>query len=308
MPTPIRIVTALLACLVSTSLFAAKPTIAVLDFVTDKNSITYGFGFVVVERVEDNTKFLSSDLMTYLVKSNKFDVVERGRMEDLLKEQDFSESGYISPKSAVKMGKLIGADYFVMGKIEQLKAVLETKKAPYADTPRPQYDGKMIVNVRIVDSRGGKIVSAAKVQVAHKDLNYNDKVRPDDFLQALKDKTVKQIVNEVISGVFPVKIVKITDGEVYLNRGAGSILEVGSNMTVYSQGESLVDPDTGESLGSAEQAVAELEVTSIQDKFSKAKILSGDKSVKPGMLVRLSAKIEKEAEATPGSSDKPLTW
>ena len=248
--------------------------------------------------------------MTYLVKTNKFDVVERSRMKDILNEQEFSESGYISPKTAVKMGKLIGADYFVMGKIEQLKAEREMTKIPYTNDVKPQYEGKMIVNVRIVDSRGGKIVTAEKFEVEHEDKNFEDKVRPDDFIQSLKDVTVKQIVSGIISGVFPVKIIKITGAEVYLNRGSGSLFEVGNKMTVFSQGESLVDPDTGESLGSAEEEVATLEITSIQKKFSKAKILSGGKAVRKGMVARISAiqEEETERELTPGSSDKPVNW
>ena len=297
----------------TSSLLAARPTIAVLDFTADKNTITFGHGFIVRETVESSTKFLTSELMTFLVKANKFDVVERSRMKDILTEQEFSESGYISPETAVKLGKLIGADYFVMGKIEQFKAGIERKKIPYTDEVQKQYEGKITVNVRIVDSRGGKIVTASKFVTEHEDRNRNrDKeVTPDDFLDALKEKSVKNIVNGIVEGVFPLKIIKITGNKVYINRGAGVSFKVGDSLAVMAQGEGLVDPDTGESLGSAEEEVGRVEVDAIQKKFSTAKIVSGAGQIKKGAIVRL-AQPESEAVVekalTPGSSDKPFNW
>jgi len=51
-----------------------------------KAKITIAPGFVVVQTVEDITRLLSSDLMTYLIKTNKFNVAERSRMKDILTE------------------------------------------------------------------------------------------------------------------------------------------------------------------------------------------------------------------------------
>lgn len=295
----------------TSSLLAARPTIAVLDFTADKNTITFGYGFIVRETVESSTKFLTSELMTFLVKANKFDVVERSRMKDILTEQEFSESGYISPETAVKLGKLIGADYFVMGKIEQFKAGVESKKIPYTDEVKKQYEGKITVNVRIVDSRGGKVVTANKFVVEHEDRNRKNEVTPDDFLDALKEKSVKSIVNGIVEGVFPLKIIKITGDKVYINRGAGVSFKVGDSLAVMAQGEGLVDPDTGESLGSAEEEVGRVEVDAIQKKFSTAKIVSGAGQIKKGAIVRLGQQEPEavvERELTPGSSDKPFNW
>ena len=295
----------------SSSLLAARPTIAVLDFTADKDTITFGQGFIVRETVEASTAFLTSELMTFLVKTNKFDVVERSRMKDILTEQEFSESGYISPETAVKLGKLIGADYFVMGKIEQFQAGIENKRIPYTNEVKKQYEGKITVNVRIVDSRGGKVVTANKFVVEHEDLNRKNEVTPDDFLDALKEKAVKSIVNGIVEGVFPLKIIKITGNKVYINRGAGVSFKVGDTLTVLAQGEGLVDPDTGESLGSAEEKVGQVEVDAIQKKFSTAKILSGAGQIKKGAIVRLMPQEPEAAvgrELTPGSSDKPFNW
>jgi TolB-like protein len=301
-----------LLCGFSLNLYAARPTIAVLDFNTDGNKITFSHRFVIVQPVEATTKVLSNDLVTHLVKTNKFTVVERSRMDNILKEQEFSESGFISPETAVKMGELIGADYFVMGRIESLQAALENKKVPYTNTFQEEYEGKMIVNVRIVDSRGGKIVAANKFTIDHTDRSkMNNKITPDTFLEALKEKAAQEIVNRIIEGVFPLKIIKITGDTVYINRGEGATFVVGTTLSVISQGEGLVDPDTGESLGASEEQVGTVEISDIQKKFSKAKIITGGKQIKKGAIARIMASEEKQPpmrELTPGSSDKPVSW
>ena len=297
--------------LFSTVVYASRPTIAVLDFNADKNTITIGYGFIVQEVLESTTKLLSSDLVTFLVKTNKFDVVERSRMKDILAEQEFSESGYISPETAVKLGKLIGADYFVMGKIEQFQAKAENKKIPYTNSYRKTYEGKMTVNVRIVDSRGGKVVAANKFTVEHEDMNFKDEVTPDDFVEALKEKTVRTIVNGIVDDVFPLKIIKVDGDKVYINRGDGVDFKVGDTLSVVKLGEGLVDPDTGEMLGSAEEVVGTVEVTDIQHKFSMAKVVTGAGKIAKGAVVRIKAEepaAVEEKELTPGSSDKPVNW
>jgi len=113
------------------------------------------------------------------------------------------------------------------------------------------------------------------------------------------------------SDLFPLKIIKITGDKVYINRGAGVSFKVGDILTVMAQGEGLVDPDTGESLGSAEEEVGRVEVATVQKKFSTAKIVSGAGQIKKGAIVRLEQQESEEVvgrELTPGSSDKPFSW
>ena len=56
----------LLICL-STNLYAAKPTIAVLDFDIKRNNVGFSKDFVLVTPIEDTTRILSSELIRYIV-------------------------------------------------------------------------------------------------------------------------------------------------------------------------------------------------------------------------------------------------
>lgn len=268
----------------------ARPTIAILDFDIETNAIIVTNNFMATGTVEDRTKMLSSELVTFLVNTRKFDVIERDRISSVLMEQKFSTSGMIDAQSAIQMGKLIGTDYMVMGKVEVVRAVQQSKAIPYTDYVKHTTTGDMIVNIRIVDTRTGKIVSAKKVKT-HTVLDGNQ--AEEVFLDQLKEDTVRKMVVEVIDGVFPIKVVGISGNSIFLNRGAGAAnFAVGDHLNIYQMGEDLIDPDTGESLGRAETKIAEIIIVSIQSKKSVANIvnITGD-SIPIGSICRKPVRL-----------------
>src|SRR5438552_2437048 len=58
-------------------------------------------------------------LITELVKSGKFIVVERDRMDKILDEQKIGQSGAIDPNTAAKVGKILGLNAIVTGSVSQ---------------------------------------------------------------------------------------------------------------------------------------------------------------------------------------------
>jgi len=61
---------------------------------------------------------------------------------------------------------------------------------------------------------------------------------------------------------------------------------VGDKLKVVREEEAFVDPDTGLQLGSSETTIGTIEIVEANDKFSKAKVLSG-KIPKNKDLVRI---------------------
>ncbi len=64
-------------------------------------------------------------LITALIQSEKFNVMERVQLEKILKEQSLSQSGVIDAETAIEVGKLSGLEGVVVGSISQLKTSLE---------------------------------------------------------------------------------------------------------------------------------------------------------------------------------------
>ena len=61
---------------------------------------------------------------------------------------------------------------------------------------------------------------------------------------------------------------------------------MGDRLKIVSLGEALIDETTGLDLGSTEKTIGVIEVTEALDKFSKAKIVSGETPGK-GQIARI---------------------
>jgi curli biogenesis system outer membrane secretion channel CsgG len=103
---------ALLAALFALPAAAAgdKPRIAVLEILNkaDNQYWWHGGG----EAAQDV-------FVTELVKSGKFSVIERERLNAIMQEKGLNLSGDIDPATAMQIGKLLGADYMLAGSVTE---------------------------------------------------------------------------------------------------------------------------------------------------------------------------------------------
>jgi len=63
-------------------------------------------------------------------KTGRVEVVEREALERILKEQNLSMTGLIDDKSAVKIGKLLGADVILVGRGSSLRVFQKNREVP----------------------------------------------------------------------------------------------------------------------------------------------------------------------------------
>jgi len=66
---------------------------------------------------------LTDELLSVLVQSNTYIVVERSNMESILKEQGFQMSGCTSSECAVEAGKLLGVQKMITGSVGKLGVI-----------------------------------------------------------------------------------------------------------------------------------------------------------------------------------------
>jgi len=81
---------------------------------------------------------------------------------------------------------------------------------------------------------------------------------------------------EIVKAVGPLspsgRVVKAEENQVWINLGAGTV-SVGDELTVTTEGEALVDPETGLSLGGPATEIATLRVLETEARFSVAETL-----------------------------------
>jgi len=112
---------------------SSLPTIAVLDF--------EGIGVSAQE-----ARVLTNRLGTHMVQLGRYQVIERGQMEQILTEQDFQLTGCTSNECAVEIGQLIGAQQMLAGSFGQLGTVYT-------------------IDMRIIDVQTGRILRTTSYDI-----------------------------------------------------------------------------------------------------------------------------------------------
>jgi curli biogenesis system outer membrane secretion channel CsgG len=272
-----------------------KKRIAVVDF-EDRSGWGHNIG-----------TGLADMLVTELVKTNQFMVIERQELNKILEEQGLGMSGAVTPQSAAQVGKLLGVELMVMGSVSEFG---EKKSGMGGSIGKLGIGGKFtkrearaVVDIRLVNTSTGEIVLAEsaegeesskgldKIDVG--DIDFGNPTHWDKTIlgkasRKSVDKCVKHISKAMDKIPWEGKVIKAnTDGTLYMKPGSAGGVKQGMEFAVYSQGEELIDPDTGISLGSEEQKIGMVKV--VQDigdgKACKAIIVNGT-GFKTGDLVR----------------------
>ncbi len=101
-------------------------------------------------------------MITLLVNSDRFQVIERERLEDLLKEQNLAKEGIVDTATAARIGKVLGAELIFTGSITNWE-VKHTKGGTFvlvAGTKKTEINIDLAVDGRIIDATTSAIVAA----------------------------------------------------------------------------------------------------------------------------------------------------
>jgi hypothetical protein len=121
-------------------IYLPKKKIAVLDFGIKEN------------KNSENQKLAMNELITKLVQSGQFIVVEREKIDMILQEHQLIDSGLLEQNEAKKLGKLVAADVVLTGNMIKEGANWNTY-------------------LRLIDVSSGVIVGAIKEQISLKEFN-----------------------------------------------------------------------------------------------------------------------------------------
>jgi TolB-like protein len=291
---------------------ANQPTMAVLPFQISPVVSTETIGDLNISRTLVEREF-SNELINFLTKSRKFNMLTRTQIIKVMDENKLTESDWADPNQADKMGRLLVADYLVTGTVNRMEIHVIKQNIKITGETAPRIVATFKCQFQVIDTSTGKIMFADQIINKLKSIDVRREIpaserkdwSPADFKDLLFAKTAAQVGNAILAGVYPVKIIEVKGVNVVFNRGAGAGLKVGDSFTVIHQGKQLIDIDTGESLGTSEEEVGRVEVTAVEVKFSKGKIVTGADKIQYGDICRPIKKTEKNTKAgypkvTPG--------
>ena len=299
-------------CLVSGSAFAGKPTIAVLPFQVNPFMRTITVNNVLITRQVMEREF-SNQLIEFLVKSRKFKVLNRTDIQRIIAENKLTDSIWAKAGQEQMIGKLLVADYLITGTLNRLEFITRRQNITITNEVSTRISGTFKFQFKITAIKSGKVVAAEQIieRLTSREVRRIIPIaeRRDWTMSDYKDLLFKRAAtkagNEILAGIYPIKVASTNGTSVMLNRGKGAGISVGQVYTVFNQGQVVTDPDTGEALGASEEEVGTIVISAVNPKFSSGKITKGKGNVKTGAICRKQNTVKKTAapaypRATPG--------
>lgn len=103
----------------------------------------------------------------------------------------------------------------------------------------------------------------------------------------LEDKTLDEFQLKIEIKIGQLLAYDESSGEAFINLGFSSNINVGDELSIYAQADSLFDPITQEFLGLSDKSISTLEIVEIRDeKLSLAVVKNNREQVRKGMEVR----------------------
>ena len=146
-----------------------RPILAVAEFTNDATSVGWWGGGIGSE--------LASMLASELAAIDAFVVVERERLDRVLDEQDLAASGRVRPDTAAASGRLVGAQYIVMGTVTDYSENTSRRggglnvRGPSIGGRRAnigvgggQSEAYIAVDVRVVNATTGELVHVRTIE------------------------------------------------------------------------------------------------------------------------------------------------
>jgi curli biogenesis system outer membrane secretion channel CsgG len=284
---------ALLVILSAAAVFAQKPRVAILEF--KNKSAMHGYWW------DDRVGAAAQDmLLTELVKSGKYSVIEREQISAIMQEKGLALSGDLDPSTAMKIGKLLGVQYLVTGSVTEFGSTVKEAEGGWGYSfGAKKTDFVSALDARMFSVNTGEILWADTASKSETSFNLKifgsgGGVERDD---RMFDKVLRPVVKDLAASMMKAdlgggaaasapkqaaqgKIAQAAGGKVFVNLGSAHGVKEGDTFTVYRTGNVIKDPDTGEVLGAEETRVGQVKITLVKgEKLSEAAVVSGDPQV-----------------------------
>jgi curli biogenesis system outer membrane secretion channel CsgG len=220
--------------------------------------------------------------------ANKFSVIERDKLNLVLKEQGLAQTGAVDPATAAKVGKILGVKYILLGGIDKFNIDKTGGQIGKFGVGGNMVQAKATINMRLIDSTTAERVLSlqgdAEVKKGGGMFKGTGLSRESEWGIASEtiQKASKNIVEKLTTGDYLARIgtasnptggaegliIKVEGNRAWINLGAEGGVKVGDKFTVFNVGEALVDPATGAKLGADEKQTGDGAVVEVQPKYA----------------------------------------
>jgi curli biogenesis system outer membrane secretion channel CsgG len=221
--------------------------------------------------------------------SDKFSIVERDKLNLIMKEQGLGSAGALDPQTAAKVGRILGVKYILVGGIDKF-SINNTRGAiaRFGGVGGNMVSADAMINIRLIDTttaerifslsgegnvkKGGGFLKGTSLSrenewgIASETIQKATKATVAKFVAG--DYLTRLDAAAVPAGGLEGKVIKIEAGKAWINLGANAGLKVGDKFNFFNVGEALIDPDTGAKLGADEKQTGSGAVLEVQQQYA----------------------------------------
>lgn len=263
-----------------------------------------GKPIVAIYQMDDLAETGKADMFSRMIETTiastgKFRVIERERLGKLLGEQSRARSGLVTTNRPGRVGGFEGADYLIYGSITSVSV---GRKANIGmsllgglvggrNDAAPQCSNAVVtlsIDIKITDADSGEVKYVSRIDETQKSAAVCNGTPQIDHALLFRSAADK-IATALVTTIFPIQIAAVQgDGTIILNYGEGAVT-LGKTMGVFSKGQAIIDPATGERIGDDEQLIGLIQITDVTARFSKATATAGfAEPPTVGSIVRLA--------------------
>ncbi len=189
----------------------------------------------------DLGEIILDKMITVLWNQDRFKVMERAALDQVLAEQSLGQTGILDATTAAEIGRGIGVDAIIIGSVAATAS------------------GALSIDTRVIDTESAAII------VAH------DAYTGSSDAQSVKN-AVENLARKITESLPLVDgyVIKINGEQLILDVGRNGGLKKGMKCVIYKEGAPIKHPITGEILGKETTVLGEVLVTDSFAKYSVA--------------------------------------
>jgi hypothetical protein len=232
--------------------------------------------------------------------------------------------GVLGAETAAQPGQVLGAQLLVHGSVTEFEETARGKGVQAGvgvfgariGIGGNKVTARVAIDLRIIDATTGQIVASERAEAEASQRSVSTSVSAGPVVigngafsrtplgEASRNaiaRAVGLIVGKTETVAWSGRIVEVSDEGVYVNAGSDANLSRGQRLVVSTVVKKLTDPATGLPLGALERRLGEIEIESVSEKYSVARMLSPIQ-VERGDVVRVSGDRTAAALGTPTHS------
>jgi hypothetical protein len=247
-------------------------------------------------KIEVPVAGIQETLTMALFNTNRFDVIEQKRADEITKQQTRKDVVELSPKVIMNAGKVLAVQYLVYGTVDEWRP--ERSAQTVGKEGAKRFFSADVANGQIL------FTTSERARLGEWDLSFGlstgekagrvQKMPLHYLILACANKAAYKVAMFLRNQKWKGSVVEIRKkgkaDNIYINAGSQQGMMPQTKLAVFSTGEKVRDHETGTILGEDLEGIGNLEVIFVQNGFSVAQVteLLKGKRVKPGDRVELA--------------------